>query len=489
MGSGVRLRATLLLCALASCESAPLAPRPEGPRVIGVSPGANGPVTAHNLEIIIEFEAPLEAASVDDADVQLFGRWTGVVAGTVVLENAGRRLRFTPLGSLGAGELVTASIAAGAVRGVDGNATVRGHAWMFWTLPVPSGASFGNGVQRSLRRPGEGRIRTYGAFAGDLNGDGWSDLVLPNEDSNDLRILLNDGTGGYGAMSIVPVPRGGAPSTNEGADFDGDGDMDLAVGSAHGRFVTVFLGDGAGGLVHHQDLESGNDVRGLCALDLEGDGDADLAATSFGEGHVSVFVNDGAGNFTRSRTLNVGGGVWSCATGDADGDGLIDLFIGLRTSLQVAVLLSNGDGTFRESGRTAAGGDPWMLAAGDMNGDGNIDIVAINTVTEYVAVITGDGRGDLALAERYSFPGFPLAVDLGDLDGDGDLDVVTSSFEHAVFGIFQNDGSGRLTRRADALRASSAASCVVLHDRDGDGDLDITGIDELDDVIVLFENG
>jgi hypothetical protein len=71
-----------------------------------------------------------------------------------------------------------------------------------------------------------------------------------------------------------------------------------------------------------------------------------------------------------------------------------------------------------------------------------------------VAVILGDGRGELVFDERYSFAGFPLAVDLGDLDGDGDLDVVASSFERAVFEIFDNDGSGRLTRRADALRAS-----------------------------------
>jgi hypothetical protein len=80
----------------------------------------------------------------------------------------------------------------------------------------------------------------------------------------------------------------------------------------------VFLGDGTGPLVHHQDLESGNSVRAPCTLDLENDGDVNLAATSFEEGHVSVFVNNGEGNFTRQRTVNVAGGVWSCATGDAD---------------------------------------------------------------------------------------------------------------------------------------------------------------------------
>ena len=36
--------------------------------------------------------------------------------------------------------------------------------------------------------------------------------------------------------------------------------------------------------------------------------------------------------------------------------------------------------------------------------------------------------------------------------------------------------------------ASSAGSCATLHDRDNDGDLDITGIDEVDDLIFIFEN-
>jgi hypothetical protein len=38
------------------------------------------------------------------------------------------------------------------------------------------------------------------------------------------------------------------------------------------------------------------------------------------------------------------------------------------------------------------------------------------------------------------------------------------------------------------LKASSAGSCAILHDRDNDGDLDITGVDEIDDFIFLYEN-
>jgi hypothetical protein len=38
------------------------------------------------------------------------------------------------------------------------------------------------------------------------------------------------------------------------------------------------------------------------------------------------------------------------------------------------------------------------------------------------------------------------------------------------------------------LPASGAGSCAVLVDRDGDGDLDLTGVDELDDLLMLFRN-
>ena len=73
------------------------------------------------------------------------------------------------------------------------------------------------------------------------DGRTWSP---PNEESNDLRVFMNDGTGGYGPFTVVPVPQGDRPNTNEGADFDGDGDLDLAVGSAMGTYVAIFHGDG-----------------------------------------------------------------------------------------------------------------------------------------------------------------------------------------------------------------------------------------------------
>ena len=88
-------------------------------------------------------------------------------------------------------------------------------------------------------------------------------MIVPNEGSDDLRVFMNDGTGGYGPFTVVPIPEGDGPSPNEGADFDGDGDIDFAVGNAHGSYVAVYHGDGAGGLVHRQNLEAGKGSEGF----------------------------------------------------------------------------------------------------------------------------------------------------------------------------------------------------------------------------------
>jgi hypothetical protein len=82
---------------------------------------------------------------------------------------------------------------------------------------------------------------------------------------------------------------------------------------------------------------------------------------------------------------------------------------------------------------------------------------------------------------------FPLSADLGDVDGDGDLDVVTSNYSGGDYTLYENDGTGTLINRRN-LSTGDAGSCSVFHDRDNDGDLDMTGVDEIFDLLILFDN-
>jgi hypothetical protein len=98
-----------------------------------------------------------------------------------------------------------------------------------------------------------------------------------------------------------------------------------------------------------------------------------------------------------------------------------------------------------------------------------------------------DSIGNLSSPTNYSVGAFPLSVDLGDVDGDLDLDIVTSNFSGANFTLYENDGTGVFINRND-LPSNQAGSCAVFHDRDNDGDMDMTGIDELQDLLILFTN-
>jgi len=61
-------------------------------------------------------------------------------------------------------------------------------------------------------------------------------------------------------------------------------------------------------------------------------------------------------------------------------------------------------------------------------------------------------------------------------------------FTGANFTLYENDGTEFFINRND-LPSIQAGSCAVFHDRDNDGDMDMTGIDELQDLLILFTNG
>ena len=146
-----------------------------------------------------------------------------------------------------------------------------------------------------------------------------------------------------------------------------------------------------------------------------------------------------------------------------------------------------------------------MIVAGDANGGSHVDVVRVHSYTDEAAVIFGDGQGNLSLPTFYPVVGFPLDINLGDIDGDGDLDLVTSSLgiahdhddnrellfsdedDFGAWTIYENNGFGSF-ENPRILYSQNRASCATLHDRDRDGDLDLTGIDEGNDDIYIFDN-
>lgn len=476
-----RLLKTILLSILAYQSSYAF-------RILDVTPSSHSLTADKNTEITFTFDQPVNIASINPGSVSVFGHWSGVAIGAFTLEDDQTTVRFTPSTVFNSGEWVCVSISKSALS-LNAEQLTTGYTWTFWIKPSPGNIELVETDRISTRQPGEGHIQTYGAHGGDLNHDGFSDFFVPNEISNDCRVFINDGTGGYADFTIYPIPNGARPSTNESADFNKDGHLDIAVGNSTGDSITVFLGDGNGIFYSVKNYQAADGIRGLAVSDMNGDGYPDIVTANRSGNNMSILHNNGDGTFVPRILLDGNGtGETACATADANADGILDVFVGSHGSGEIGLLLGDGAGGFSFSEKVSAGGGgTWMIAVGDMNGDGHVDVAGVNSQSSNVGVIFGDGAGGLSAATTYPTGGFPIAIDLGDIDGDEDLDLMTSNYSGGNWTYWENDGTGTFINRR-TLNADDAGSCATFHDRDNDGDLDMTGIDEESDLVFLFEN-
>jgi hypothetical protein len=475
---------TVLVTALITMHSLLFA----APIVQSVSPAPHAIIIPASAHIVIDFNVPLNPASVVASTLKAWGHWSGMMTGKVLLENNNTRIRFVPARPFSAGELVTVFLSK-IIQDSSGQSMPVGYSWTYWIRTAPASMVLQEVQRVPVRRPGEPRIQTYGANGGDVNGDGHLDIVVVNEISHDIRVFLNDGQGTYGTSTIYPIPTGSRPSTNESVDLDGDGVLDFACGNSTGDSVSIFIGNGDGTFQPVRNYQTASGVRGLCILDADGDGNLDIVTANRSGNNVSILRNNGNGTFATRVNMDANcSGETSVAAADANGDGILDLFVAAYNSNEVAILLGNGAGGFTFSSKVTIGSQPWMIAVGDVNGDGKVDAVTVNSGNASTSIAFGNGLGGFSSVVSYPTGNFPLAIDLGDIDGDGDLDLVSSNYGSGTWTVYENNGSG-IFGNPRTLQASSAGSCATLYDYDNDGDLDMTGIDEIDDLIFVFRNG
>ena len=341
--------------------------------------------------ITVTFDQALDPSTVNSSTVRVFGRWSGPMTSVIDVVQSNTRIRIQPSSPFFAGEWITVSVNKGVTA--SNGTPIRGHVFNFWIRTLPGSLDMQQIGTINIRQNGEGPIASYGAYAGDLNNDGWSDLLVPNEVPDDARVFLNN-LGAYsGGFTMHPLTGGANVSPNEGADFNNDGEIDVAVGSSANSRLHVMMGNGNGGFSSINSYDGGNQVRGVCIVDVDMDGDDDIVTSNRDANYVGIYRNNGTGAFAAETNLEGGGdGEAGCAATDANNDGITDVFVGFNYSQEVGLLLGNANGGFTFSAKRSVDGRPWMLTTGDMNGDGNADVISANSLGASGSVILGDGK-------------------------------------------------------------------------------------------------
>jgi hypothetical protein len=176
----------------------------------------------------------------------------------------------------------------------------------------------------------------YAPTMADVDDDGDLDLVVGTWNEGVL-LFRNDGTARAPRFVPLPGPRVDLPRVQHPSphvgDLDGDGDLDLVAGESSGE-VNVWRTDGSRtapefALVTEALLGIDVGRRSAPAIaDLDGDGVLDLVVGSEGgEAVVLRGLGGGVDRFERGGALALPG-ISAPAFADMDGDGDLDLLVG-----------------------------------------------------------------------------------------------------------------------------------------------------------------
>ena len=334
-----------------------------------------------------------------------------------------------------------------------------------------------------------------GVAAADFDGDGDFDLAVTVDDPERIVVLLNDGAGGYSMGPSSLLPKSSSPQDLVAGDLDGDKDFDLAVAlrdDPNGA-VRIMLNLGNGSFTLGVSVAVGDRPYGLAIADMDDDGDLDVAVANRNSDTASVLTNDGSAAFA-VETLAVGGQPRATAFGDFDDDGDQDLAVTNHDDRSVEIFTNSG-GTFVWTTTLFVGSPlrPDGITAADLDGNGFDDLAVATShfnppdEARYEATIFMNSVSGFSGPFHYDTGGTTTTeVITADLDCDGLPDLVTSNTDSHNVSLLLNMGGGVFD---EAMRVDTGVepSRATSADFDNDGDPDVAVANSLsDDVSVLI---
>jgi hypothetical protein len=289
--------------------------------------------------------------------------------------------------------------------------------------------------------------RPYQVVTAKLTNSGNVDLVVADYVTSQIVVLLGNGDGTFRKSTTFSIA---VPIALAVGDFNNDDKEDLAVveyGGTGESVIAILLGDGTGKFRQSASYPSGVETTGVAVADFNGDGNQDVAVAN-NAGNVMVFFGTGKGTLKKPTTYNLPGHTipYGIAAGDLNGDHSPDLAVAEDGAGSVAILLNDGTGKFlKPVTYNAGGGEAVDVQIADLRNNGDQDLVIANA-SQGLVVLLNKGNGTFGQPAIYP-PTCqdcvaPMACVVADFNLDNKLDVACATNIDDSY-LFYGKGKGK----------------------------------------------